>query len=123
MPDAESNLLTGFQTLIERAVEARVRPLEETIKHLRGGATELDEATLERIRLFSLVSHKPYLTKKEAALYLDVSERSIGEWTSRPVSQNPLPAGYAGGEPRYQRQKMDEWAEREAQRRRLKMAG
>lgn len=122
MIDAESNLLTGFQALIERAVEARVRPLEETIKNLRGGAAELDETTLERIRLFSLVSHKPYLTKKEAALYLDVSERSISEWTVRPVNQNPLPASYAGSEPRYQRQQIDEWARREAQRKHLKMA-
>jgi hypothetical protein len=120
--DAESNLLTGFQALIEHAVEMRVRPLEEMIKNLRSGAAELDEATLERIRLFSLVSHKPYLTKKEAALYLDVSERSIAEWTSRPQNQNPLPASYAGGEPRYLRKKVDEWAEREAGRKRLKIS-
>ncbi|HKC63801.1 MAG TPA: helix-turn-helix domain-containing protein, partial [Pyrinomonadaceae bacterium] len=78
----------------------------------------LDETTIERIKQFNLVSNKPYLTKKELAIYLDVSERSIGEWTARAVEQNPLPVSNAGGEPRFKRERVDEWAEREAQRRR-----
>lgn len=81
-----------------------------------------DAATLARINLYLLVSHKPYLTRKEAALYLDVSERSLAEWASRPVDQNPLPESRAGGEPRYRRSALDEWAERERQRQRLKLA-
>lgn len=57
------------------------------------------------------------------AIYLDVSERSVGEWSARPMEQNPLPCGNAGGEPRYRREAVDEWLERENQRRRLKLAG
>jgi hypothetical protein len=82
----------------------------------------LDEPTLQKIRQFTILSNKPYLTKKDAAIYLDVSERSITEWASRPPEQNPLPVSNAGGEPRFRREKIDEWAERENQLRRLKLA-
>jgi hypothetical protein len=42
----------------------------------RSQPSQLDDKTLERIRLYELISRKPYLTKAEAALYLDVSEKS-----------------------------------------------
>jgi excisionase family DNA binding protein len=123
MPDAESNLLTGFQTLIDRAVENRVRPLEETIKQLRGGAPELDEETCARVREQVLIANKTWLTRKEAAKYLNVSERSIAEWAARAQSDNPFPESSAGSEPRVKRSRIDEWADRERQKQRLKLAG
>jgi hypothetical protein len=82
-----------------------------------------DAATQERINLYSLVSHKPYLTRKEAALYLDVSERSIAEWAARPADENPFPESHAGGAPRAKRERIDEWVRRESARRRLRIAG
>jgi hypothetical protein len=122
MPDPESNLLTGFQTLIDRAVENRVRHLEETIKQLRGGTPELDEETRQTIAEQALIAHKTWLTRKEAAKYLGVSERSIAEWAARAPSDNPFPESNAGSEPRTKRERIDEWADRERQRQRLKLA-
>lgn len=82
----------------------------------------IDEQTQEKIGQYQLIAHKPYLTRKEAAIYLDVSERSISEWSARPLEQNPFPESRAGGDPRYKREKIDEWAARETERRRLKLA-
>ena len=123
MTDAESNLLIGFQALIERAVDARVRPLEETIKSLRSGKAELDEEARQAIAEQALIAHKTWLTRKEAAKYLGVSERSIAEWAARPVNENPFPESSAGSEPRAKRERIDEWADHEKQRQRLKLAG
>lgn len=83
----------------------------------------VDEATQEQINQYCLLAHKPYLSRKEAAIYLGISERSIGEWSARPPDQNPFPEARAGGEPRTKRTAIDEWAERERQRQRLKLAG
>ena len=82
-----------------------------------------DEETQEMINQYALISHKPYLTRKEAAIYLNVSERSIAEWAARPAEQNPFPESYAGGEPRARRERIDEWTAREQLRRRLKAVG
>lgn len=82
--------------------------------------TKLDGKTLSLIAQYELISHKPYLTKKELALYLDCSERSIEEWSAR--AENPLPVGYAGSEVKAKREKIDQWVEREALRKRLKLA-
>ena len=82
-----------------------------------------DERARRAIQEQILLSHKSYLTRREAAMYLSVSERSIAEWSARPANQNPFPESYAGGEPRYRRTSIEEWAEREGQRRRLKLAG
>lgn len=81
--------------------------------------TKIDDKTLALIAQYELISHKPYLTKRELALYLDCSERSIEEWAAR--SENPIPIGYAGSEVKAKREKIDQWVEREAQRKRLKM--
>ena len=70
-----------------------------------------------------LISHKTYLTRREAAAYLNVSERSIAEWSQRPVNDNPFPVSNAGGEPRYRRAAIDEWAEAERRRQVLRLAG
>lgn len=83
----------------------------------------LDDETRRAVREHALLAHKTYLTRKEAAKYLTVSERSIAEWVARPATQNPFPEQRAGGEPRYRRTEIDEWAAREAQRQRLKLAG
>lgn len=82
----------------------------------------LDTETREKINTYALISNKPYLSRREAALYLGVSERSIAEWAARPPDQNPFPESHAGGEPRVKRQSIDEWAARENMRRRLKAA-
>lgn len=83
----------------------------------------VDEKTQEQVGRYLLISSKPYLTRKEAAIYLDCSERSIAEWSARAVGDNPFPVSNAGSEPRYKRERIDEWAEREAQRQRLRLAG
>ena len=95
----------------------------ESVRATPPPAHPVDETTQQAIREQDLLAHKTYLTRKEAALYLNISERSIAEWSARPASQNPFPESHAGGEPRYRRTFIDEWAEREGQRRRLKVAG
>lgn len=79
-------------------------------------AAAADAATQEAINRYLLIAHKPYLTRREAALYLGVSPRSLSEWAARPADQNPLPVSRAGGEVRYRRAALDEWAKRERQR-------
>lgn len=86
-------------------------------------ADMLDDETRQAIQEQILLSHKTYLTRKEAAKYLNVSERSIAEWAARPADRNPFPESRAGGEPRAKRAAIDEWAEREGARRRLKAVG
>lgn len=83
----------------------------------------LDEKTRAAIREQTLLAHKSYLSRREVARYVGVSERSISEWVARPTGQNPFPERRAGGEPRYKREEVDAWLEREAQRQRLKLAG
>lgn len=83
----------------------------------------VDQETQSKVGQYLLIAHKPYLTRREAALYLDVSERSISEWAARPPDQNPFPLSNAGGEPRVKRERIDEWADRERARQRLKLAG
>lgn len=93
----------------------RLAPAPETVL--------IDEGTRQAIAEQLLLAHKSYLTRKEAARYLNVSERSIAEWAARPAGENPFPESNAGGEPRTKREKIDEWTQRESQRRRLKLAG
>ena len=83
----------------------------------------LDDATRAAIREQVLIANKTYLTRREAAKYLGVSDRSIAEWAARAPDQNPFPERNAGGEPRVRRADVDEWAERERRRQRLKLAG
>ena len=97
--------------------------LAEEAPPQRASADILDDETRRAVQEHALLAHKTYLTRKEAAKYLGVSERSIAEWVARPVGQNPFPECRAGGEPRYKRTEIDAWAEREARRQRLKLAG
>ncbi|MGB9182413.1 MAG: helix-turn-helix domain-containing protein [Pyrinomonadaceae bacterium] len=120
----EQNALAALRALIEREVECRVRPLEEALRARASTNQDLcDDHTRELIKEQLLLAHKTYLTRKEAAKYLGVSERSIAEWAARPPDQNPFPESYAGGEPRTKRERIDEWAERERARQRLKLVG
>lgn len=83
----------------------------------------LDEKARLAVQEQVLIANKTYLTRADAAKYLDVSQRSIAEWSARAPDQNPLPVSYAGGEPRYRRVALDEWTEAEARRQRLKLVG
>ena len=82
----------------------------------------LDDETRQAIREQAVIAHKSYLTRKEAAKYLGVSERAVADWAARPAGQNPFPERRAGGEPRYKRDEVDAWVERKARRQRLKLA-
>lgn len=77
----------------------------------------LDAETRREIQAQILIARKTYLTRGEAAKYLQVSEKSIGEWSKRRADENPLPVAYAGADPRFKRTALDEWAAREARRR------
>jgi hypothetical protein len=81
----------------------------------------LDEETRRAVAEQVLISNKTYLTRAEAAKYLDVSERSIKEWSARATDHNPFPEVRAGADPRYRRVAIDEWAEAEGRRQRLKL--
>lgn len=119
-----------MDSLLEQLDERIRRVVEEVVRESGGGrapvpgATDLvDEETRRQVAEQLLLSNKSYLTRAEAAAYLGVSERSIKEWSTRPIEQNPFPEVRAGADPRYRRVAVDEWAEREAQRQRLKLAG
>ncbi len=89
----------------------------------RAAGEIVDEETRRAIQEQVLLAHKTYLTRKEAAKYLNVSERSIAEWAARAVGDNPFPEVRAGGEPRSRRSDIDAWAAKEKQRQGLKLAG
>lgn len=117
-----------MEALLEH-LEGRIRQVAEEVysahatKAAPPSVDELDEVTRAAIREQILIAHKTYLNRKEAAKYLGVSPRSIAEWAARPADQNPFPECQAGGEPRVKRTAVDEWAAREKQRQRLKLAG
>lgn len=96
---------------------------EEGPPQRAASAELLDDETRQAIKEQMLLAHKSYLTRREAAKYLGVSERAVAEWAARPADQNPFPERRAGGEPRYKRDEIDAWVEREARRQRLKLAG
>jgi len=62
----------------------------------------------EQIAQYRSLASKPFLTRKEVALYISVSERSISEWAARPDAKNQFLESNAGGEPRYRRDWNDE---------------
>lgn len=106
---------------IDAAVERRLGSVENPSAPRPAGIV-VDDATRETIQQFQVLCQKPYLDKEEAAIYLGCSGRSLDEWAARPVTDNPLPVGFAGSHMRVKREKLDQWVEREAQRKRLKMA-
>jgi DNA-binding transcriptional regulator YiaG len=114
-------LLEQFDERIRRIVAEALSSLDE--RAVPAAADPFDDATLQAIRDQAVIANKTYLTRAEAAKYLGVSERSISEWSARSSDQNPFPVAYAGGEPRYRRTAVDEWAVAEARRQRLKLAG
>jgi hypothetical protein len=118
MSDDLNQILDGRIRRIIKEVLA-----EPELRPSTGAPAVVDEATREKVSQYLLVSAKPFLKRKEAAIYLDCSERSIAEWSARAVGDNPFPVSNAGGEPRYKREKIDEWVTAEAQRQRLRLAG
>lgn len=114
-------LLEQFDERIRRIVAEALSSLGE--RAVPAAVDPFDDATLQAIRDQAVIANKTYLTRAEAAKYLGVSERSISEWSARSSDQNPFPVAYAGGEPRYRRTAVDEWAIAEARRQRLKLAG
>lgn len=119
----EMSVLIEEIEAIARRVFREEKEDEQTSRSPESEITLLDRETQDKINQYFLISHKPYLTRREAAVYLDVSERSIAEWAARPADQNPFPESRAGGEPRVRRESIDEWAAREGTRRRLKAVG
>jgi excisionase family DNA binding protein len=117
------HVLAAFDERARRIAEEVMRESQGAHRPAPRAAADLvDEKTRQAIAEQALIASKSYLTRAEAAKYLDVSERSIKEWAARPVDQNPFPEVRAGADPRYKRTSVDEWAEREAQRQRLKLA-
>jgi len=114
-------LLEHLDERIRRVVAETLASSETGVKPGAVAGDVLDEASLKTIREQTVIANKTYLTRAEVAKYLGVSERSIAEWSARPTDQNPCPVSYAGGEPRYKRAAVDEWAAAEARRQRLKL--
>jgi hypothetical protein len=118
-----------MSVLVEEIEAIARRVYRQEKEHEQASRSPETEMTLphieaqEKINQYFLISHKPYLTRREAALYLGVSERSIAEWSLRPADQNPFPESRAGGEPRVRRESIEEWVAREGTRRRLKAVG
>ena len=112
-------LLEQLDERIRRVVAEALASREERPTPASGDL--LDDRSRQTIREQAVIANKTYLTRAEAAKYLGVSERSIAEWSARPTDQNPLPVSYAGGDPRYKRTAVDEWAAAEARRQRLKL--
>jgi hypothetical protein len=115
-------LLEHLDERIRRVVAEALASREERPGPGSAHGDVLDEATRQAIREQTVIANKTYLTRAETAQYLGVSERSISEWAARPPDQNPFPVSHAGGEPRYKRVAVDEWAVAEARRQRLKLA-
>ena len=123
--DAVSQFFEELKERIIVLVRETVAEEMESAGGVRRGASPadlIDEQTRRQISEHALISNKTYLTRAEAAKYLGVSERSIAEWSVRPPDHNPLPVCYAGGDPRYKREAVNEWVAAEA-RQRLKLAG
>lgn len=117
------DIARSLETLVARVVERRLAERQPEARAAVAAADLLDEETRQAVQEQILLAHKTYLTRKEAAKYLGVSERSIAEWAARPANQNPFPEANAGGQPRAKRTAIDEWTERERDRQRLKLAG
>lgn len=114
---ANTNLEQAIKEIAEQVFSENI----ERIESMRLATnTQIDAATQERINIYELLSRKPYMTRKEAAIYVDVSERSLVEWSNRLPEENPFPECYAGGNPRYKREEIDKWISRERGRSRLK---
>jgi hypothetical protein len=111
------------ERLLKQAIEAIVAEAIADMPPAVAPVISVDGETKEQIAQYVLLAHKTYLTRKEVALYLNVSERSISEWTARPVDRNPFPESAAGDSPRYKREQVDAWAVREGQGRRLRLIG
>lgn len=107
-----------IQKMVDDAVDAR----SASLPHTGSPRGVIDEETKKQIAQYEIIAHKTYLTKKEIALYIGCSDRSVEEWAARAQKDNPLPVGYAGSDMRAKRENLDKWIEREAQRKRLKLA-
>lgn len=113
--DRGDEVLAALDSRVRRIAQEVVREASPPARALESDV--LDAETRREIQEQILIARKTYLTRAEAAKYLQVSEKSIGEWSKRPPDENPLPAAYAGADPRFKRTALDEWAAREAGRR------
>lgn len=113
MSELEDNLKSFVEAIVAERLASLPRPEPAPV----------DSETQQQIAQHELIAHKTYLNKKEIALYLGCSERSIEDWSARAPNDNPLPAGYAGSDMRAKRENLDKWVEGEAQRKRLKLVG
>jgi hypothetical protein len=111
-----SALEDNLKSFIEAIVEERLASLPRIVP------TAIDEDVQKQIAQHQLIANKTYLNKKEIALYLGCSERSVEDWSARAPKDNPLPVGYVGSDMRAKRESLDRWVEGEAQRKRLKLA-
>lgn len=116
-----ADVLAAFDERARRIAEEVGRTGAEA-RASASAADFVDDKTRRQVSEQLLISNKTYLTRAEAAKYLDVSERSIKEWSARAPEQNPFPEVRAGADPRYRRAAIDEWAEAEGKRQRLKLA-
>lgn len=81
--------------------------LKEKLKEI---FEEIAPAIIERIR--EKTATRELMTIAQAADYLQCSTQSIVNWSRRPADQNPLPACYAGADPRFYKTELDAWLAR-----------
>jgi excisionase family DNA binding protein len=78
MADVESNLLADFQALIKRAVDERVRPLEDLLKNQAGSPAAAEE----------------YLDVEELSRRIHTEPGTIRDWVhKRKIPFQKLPTG------------------------------
>ncbi|HYH85831.1 MAG TPA: hypothetical protein VEX60_10125 [Pyrinomonadaceae bacterium] len=71
-----------FCLLVRETVAEELEPMGSA-RGVAPATDDIDEATRQAIAEQHLIASKSYLTRAEAATYLDVSERSIAEWSAR----------------------------------------
>lgn len=92
--------LTGLKSLFKECLREIVR--EELSTHQDSPAVEN--------------APRDCMTKKQVAEYLQVDPQSITNWQNR--SDNPLPHGYVGADPRYYLAEVQQWTRENKKRRR-----
>lgn len=74
---------------------------------------EVTQSLVEQIRVENPPARQ-VMTTAQLAEYLQVSNQSILNWTRRKESDNPLPAHYAGADPRFFLEEVRAWSKHEA---------
>jgi hypothetical protein len=92
--------ITAIKSLFKECLREVVR--EELATH--SGSTPIEDAPRDCMDIHQLAD------------YLQCSEQSIRNWQNR--SDNPLPHGYIGADPRYYLAEVQQWTHENAKRRR-----